>query len=160
MWGVTMSDLVTRLRTAAPVGKLLQEAADALDAAEHRVAELAETLRAVVEISNSQRAREFADVKRTLDKARALLVAAPAASRPAPAAAPSAPPPAAAPSAPPAIAAPSAPPSTAAPSAPPPAAAAREPAPAAGPDSLGDQCEEDVISGMYKEIKSLLRHSA
>jgi hypothetical protein len=31
-----MSELVTRLRTAAPVGKLLQEAADALDAAEDR----------------------------------------------------------------------------------------------------------------------------
>jgi hypothetical protein len=130
---------------------------DAVGAAEHRVAELAETLRAVVEISNSERSREFADVKRTLDKARALLVAVPAASRAAPAA-PSAPPPAAAPSAPPPAAAKSAPPPAAAPSAPPPAA--RQPAPAAGPDSLGDQREEDVISGMYKEIKSLLRHSA
>ena len=143
-----MSELVTRLRTAAPVGKMLQEAADALDAAERRVAELTETLRAVVEMSNSDRSREFTDVKRTLDKARALLATVPPASRPAPAAAPSAPPPAQPPAAAPGAAPPAA------------AAAARQPAPAAGPDSLGDQREDDVISGMYKEIKSLLKHSA
>src|SRR5260370_10562122 len=71
-----MNDLIERLRVSAePVGKLLLEAADALQAAQARVAELTETLRAMVEIGNSQRSREFADVKKTLTKARALLSA-------------------------------------------------------------------------------------
>ncbi len=72
-----MNDLIDRLRVSAePVGKLLLEAADALQNAQARIAELTETLRAVVEIGNSQRSREFADVKKTLGKARALLSAA------------------------------------------------------------------------------------
>src|SRR6202162_6640168 len=71
-----MTDLIDRLRVSAePVGKLLLEAADALQAAQARIAELTETLRAMVEIGNSQRSREFADVKKTLTKARALLSA-------------------------------------------------------------------------------------
>jgi hypothetical protein len=66
-----MNDLIDRLRVSAePVGKLLLEAADALQNAQMRIAELTETLRAVVEIGNSQRSREFADVKKTLAKAR------------------------------------------------------------------------------------------
>src|SRR5260370_37717203 len=82
-----MNDLIERLRVSAePVGKLLLEAADALQAAQARIAELTETLRAMVEIGNSQRSRELADVKKTLTKARALLsagfVVAPRAARP------------------------------------------------------------------------------
>ena len=70
-----MNDLIDRLRVSAePVGKLLLEAADALQNAQARIAELTETLRAMVEIGNSQRSREFADVKKTLTKARALAV--------------------------------------------------------------------------------------
>jgi hypothetical protein len=141
-----MSDLVDRLRvSAAPVGKLLQEAADALDAAERRVAELTETLRAVVEISNSQRSREFSDVKKTLAKARALLSPTAAGSAAAPI---------------PASAAARIPASAAAPERPAPVPPPEQPAPLAEPSELADQREDDLISGMYKEIKNLLRHSA
>ena len=46
-----MNDLIDRLRVSAePVGKLLLEAADALQNAQARIAELTETLRAMVEI--------------------------------------------------------------------------------------------------------------
>jgi hypothetical protein len=127
-----MNDLIDRLRVSAePVGKLLLEAADALQAAQARIAELTETLRAVVDIGNSQRSREFADVKKTLTKARELLSAgalgphgpAPTAAMP--------------------------------PRAQSPAAVASGTAPAEP-----KQRDEEVVSGMYKEIQNLLRYSA
>jgi hypothetical protein len=128
-----MNDLIDRLRVSAePVGKLLLEAADALQNAQMRIAELTETLRAVVEIGNSQRSREFADVKKTLAKARAL-VSAGSAVPPGPAAAV------------PAHA----------------EAASRqaEIAPAARPGEAKPR-DEEIVSGMYKEIQNLLRYSA
>jgi hypothetical protein len=126
-----MNDLIDRLRVSAePVGKLLLEAAGALEAAQTRIAELTETLRAVVEIGNSERSREFAEVKKTLTKAHALLstgsVAPPA---------PAIPPPMSAHT--------EAPPS--------------EIAPVAEPTK---HHEEEIVSGMYKEIQNLLRYSA
>jgi hypothetical protein len=128
-----MNDLVDRLRVSAePVGKLLLEAADALQAAQAHIAELTETLRAMVEIGNSQRSREFTDVKKTLTKARALLSAgsvmppAPAATAVAPAHA---------------------------------QAASVETASAARPEQTKHR-DEEIVSGMYKEIQNLLRHSA
>jgi hypothetical protein len=134
-----MSDLIHRLRgSAEPVGTLLLEAADALQASQTRVAELTETLRALVEIGNSQRSREFADVKKILAKARALLSEV-----------------SVVPPGPAAIAAvpfqaqnghddtPSSPPGEEA------------SPPAADP---GDR-DEEIVTGMYKEIQSLLRHS-
>jgi hypothetical protein len=125
-----MNDLIDRLRVSAePVGKLLLEAAEALQSAQARIAELTETLRAVVEISNSQRSREFADVKKTLTKARALLMG-------------SAVPPAAG--------------KTAAPRR---VEAPAEIAPVGQPAEPKDR-DEEIVSGMYKEIQNLLRHSA
>ena len=129
-----MNDLIDRLRVSAePVAKLLLEAADALQTAQARIAELTETLRAVVEISNSQRAREFADVKKTLTTARALLSAG------------SVVPPAAATAA------------TAAMSAP--AEAASAEVASAQPEEAKHR-DEEIVSGMYKEIQNLLRYSA
>ena len=129
-----MNDLIDRLRVSAePVGKLLLEAADALQNAQARIAELTETLRAVVEIGNSQRSREFADVKKTLTKARALLSEG-SVVPPAPVAA--------------AVA--------------PHAEPARRPgeiAPVARPVEAKPQ-DEEIVSGMYKEIQNLLRYSA
>ncbi len=128
-----MNDLIDRLRVSAePVGKLLLEAADALQNAQARIAELTETLRAVVEIGNSQRSREFADVKKTLGKARALLSAA--------SVVPHAP-------------------GTAAVSAPAQDAPAETASGAARPAETKHR-EEELVSGMYKEIQNLLRHSA
>ena len=127
-----MNDLIDRLRVSAePVGKLLLEAADALQAAQTRIAELTETLRAVIEVGNSQRSREFADVKKALLNARVLLAGGSLAAAP-----PAAPPrPAPLPSAPAAVA---------------PAARAEE----------TKSRDEEMVSGMYQEIQSLLRHSA
>ncbi|HXN43014.1 MAG TPA: hypothetical protein VN917_02115 [Xanthobacteraceae bacterium] len=129
-----MNDLIDRLRVSAePVGKLLLEAADALQTAQARIAELTETLRAMVEIGNSQRSREFADVKKTLTKARALLSAGSVV-----------------------------PPGPATPGVVVPA----EPAPAPAEIASVAQTEEtkhreeEIVSGMYKEIQNLLRHSA
>ena len=129
-----MNDLIDRLRVSAePVGKLLLEAADALQTAQARIAELTETLRAMVEIGNSQRSREFADVKKTLTKARALLSAGSVV-----------------------------PPGPATPGMVVPA----EPAPAPAEIASVAQSEEtkgreeEIVSGMYKEIQNLLRHSA
>lgn len=129
-----MNDLIDRLRVSAePVGKLLLEAADALQTAQARIAELTETLRAMVEIGNSQRSREFADVKKTLTKARALLSAGSVV-----------------------------PPGPATPGMVVPA----EPAPAPAEIASVAQTEEtkhreeEIVSGMYKEIQNLLRHSA
>jgi hypothetical protein len=131
-----MNDLIDRLRVSAePVGKLLLEAADALQTAQARIAELTETLRAMVEIGNSQRSREFADVKKTLTKARALLSAGSVV-----------------------------PPGPATPGMVVPA----EPAPAPAPAEIASVAqseetkgrEEEIVSGMYKEIQNLLRHSA
>lgn len=127
-----MNDLIDRLRVSAePVGKLLLEAADALQTAQARIVELTETLRAMVEIGNSQRSREFADVKKTLTKARALLstgsVVPPGPAMPA-------------------------------------MVAHAEPAPAEtasvaqAEETKGR--EEEIVSGMYKEIQNLLRYSA
>ena len=128
-----MNDLVDRLRVSAePVGKLLLEAADALQAAQGRITELTETLRAMVEIGNSQRSREFADVKKTLTKARALLSAG--------SVVPPAPP------------VPVMPPAPAQGSPP-------EIAPVAPPEQTNHR-EEEIVSGMYKEIQNLLRYSA
>ena len=129
-----MNDLIDRLRVSAePVGKLLLEAADALQTAQARIAELTETLRAMVEIGNSQRSREFADVKKTLTKARALLSAGSVV-----------------------------PPGPATPG----MVVSAEPAPApaeiasvAQPEETKGR-EEEIVSGMYKEIQNLLRHSA
>ena len=74
-----MNDLVYRLRTSAePIGKLLLEAADELEELQTRTVELTETLRALVEIGNSERSREFGDVKKTLLRARTLLANMPA----------------------------------------------------------------------------------
>jgi hypothetical protein len=125
-----MNDLIDRLRVSAePVGKLLLEAADALQAAQTRIAELTETLRAVVEIGNSQRSREFAEVKKTLTKAHALLstgsVVSPAPAIPSAHAEP----------------------------------LSSETAPVAKPEETKHR-EEEIVSGMYKEIQNLLRHSA
>ena len=127
-----MNDLIDRLRVSAePVGKLLLEAADALQAAQARIGELTETLRAMVEIGNSQRSREFADVKKTLTKARALLSAGSVV-----------------------------PPGSATPgmrahaeAAPPEMASVAQPEETKGR-------EEEIVSGMYKEIQNLLRYSA
>ena|SRR5947209_6284967 len=128
-----MNDLVDRLRVSAePVGKLLLEAADALQAAQSRIAELTETLRAMVEIGNSQRSREFADVKKTLTKAHALLSAGSVAP-PRPAATAVLPPHA--------------------------EAAPAEVASAASPAEAKPR-DEEIVSGMYKEIQNLLRYSA
>jgi hypothetical protein len=134
-----MSDLIHRLRVSAePVGTLLLEAADALQASQTRIAELTETLRGLVEIGNSERSREFADVKKTLAKARALLSERSVV-----------------------------PPGTAALAAVPFQAqnghegtsssthAEESPPPAAEPDAR----DEEIVTGMYKEIQSLLRHS-
>ena len=129
-----MNDLIDRLRVSAePVGKLLLEAADALQAAQTRVAELTETLRAVVEIGNSQRSREFSDVKKALLNARVLLAGGSLAATP-----------------------------------PTPTAAARpaqvQAAPGGGPPAARAEetksLDEEMVSGMYQEIQSLLRHSA
>ena len=113
------------------MGKLLLEAADALQAAQARIGELTETLRAMVEIGNSQRSREFADVKKTLTKARALLSAGSVV-----------------------------PPGSATPgmrahaeAAPPEMASVAQPEETKGR-------EEEIVSGMYKEIQNLLRYSA
>jgi pyruvate/2-oxoglutarate dehydrogenase complex dihydrolipoamide acyltransferase (E2) component len=130
--GVAMNDLIDRLRVSAePVGKLLLEAADALQNAQARIAELTETLRAMVEIGNSQRSREFADVKKTLTKARELLSAG-SVVPPGPAM--------------PGMAAHA-------------EAAPAEIAPAAQPEETKGR-EEEIVSGMYKEIQNLLRYSA
>ena len=129
-----MNDLIDRLRVSAePVGKLLLEAADALQAAQARIAELTETLRAMVEIGNSQRSREFADVKKTLTKARALLSAGSVV-----------------------------PPGPATPGMVGPAAPAPAPAEIASVAQAEETKgrEEEIVSGMYKEIQNLLRHSA
>jgi hypothetical protein len=129
-----MNDLIDRLRVSAePVGKLLLEAADALQAAQARIAELTETLRAMVEIGNSQRSREFADVKKTLTKARALLSAGSVV-----------------------------PPGPATPGMVVPAAPAPAPAEIASVAQAEETKgrEEEIVSGMYKEIQNLLRHSA
>jgi hypothetical protein len=129
-----MNDLIDRLRVSAePVGKLLLEAADALQTAQARIAELTETLRAMVEIGNSQRSREFADVKKTLTKARALLSAG-SVVPPGPAT-----------------------PGMVVPAEPAPAPA--EIASVAQPEETKHR-EEEIVSGMYKEIQNLLRHSA
>ena len=127
-----MNDLIDRLRVSAePVGKLLLEAADALQNAHARVAELTGTLRAVIEIGNSQRSREFADVKKTLAQARALLSETPAL-----------------------------PPAQAMVTAPP-AAATAPAAMASVPQlDETKHREEEIVSGMYQEIQNLLRHSA
>jgi len=127
-----MNDLIDRLRVSAePVKKLLLEAADALQSQQMRIAEFTETLRAVIEIGNSQRSREFADVKKTLAKARELLAAGP-------------------------VGAP-----TAAAVAPHPPAATRpaEIAPVARAPEAKPR-DEEIVTGMYKEIQNLLRHSA
>lgn len=128
-----MDDLVDRLRVSAePVGHLLLEAAAALQAARARIAELTETLNELVEIGNSQRSREFADVKRTLTKARALLSGSSAVPQPA-------------------------------------ASAVQAPVPAhpasaeivSLPQSEATKPrDEELVSGMYKEIQNLLRYSA
>ena len=131
-----MNDLIDRLRVSAePVGKLLLEAADALQTAQARIAELTETLRAMVEIGNSQRSREFADVKKTLTKARALLSAG-SVVPPGPAT-----------------------PGMVVPAEPAPAPAPAEIASVAQPEETKHR-EEEIVSGMYKEIQNLLRHSA
>jgi hypothetical protein len=131
-----MNDLIDRLRVSAePVGKLLLEAADALQTAQARIAELTETLRAMVEIGNSQRSREFADVKKTLTKARALLSAG-SVVPPGPAT-----------------------PGMVVPAEPAPAPAPAEIASVAQPEETKGR-EEEIVSGMYKEIQNLLRHSA
>jgi hypothetical protein len=128
-----MNDLVDRLRVSAePVGKLLLEAADALQAAQGRITELTETLRAMVEIGNSQRSREFADVKKALTKARVLLSAGSVVS-PAPAMPVMSPAPA--------------------------QGSSPEIAPVAPPEPTNHR-EEEIVSGMYKEIQNLLRYSA
>lgn len=116
---VPMSDLVDRLRQATePAEKLLQEAAEALEHAEHLAQELTETLRAVVDISDSQRSREFTEVKKTLARAKALVAARPAAPQP---------------------------------------SAEAAPAPTAQAGPAAARPDEDVISGMYREIRDLLR---
>jgi hypothetical protein len=131
-----MNDLIDRLRVSAePVGKLLLEAADALQTAQARIAELTETLRAMVEIGNSQRSREFADVKKTLTKARALLSAG-SVVPPGPAT-----------------------PGMVVPAEPAPAPAPAEIASVAQPEETKGR-EEEIVSGMYKEIQNLLRYSA
>ena len=127
-----MNDLIDRLRVSAePVKKLLLEAADALQSQQTRIAELTETLRAVIEIGNSQRSREFADVKKTLTKARELLAGSP-------------------------VSVP-----TAAPVAPHAQATQRpaEIAPVARAPEAKPR-DEEIVTGMYKEIQNLLRHSA
>src|SRR5262249_19123831 len=126
------NDLIDRLRVSAePVKKLLLEAADALQSQQTRIAELTETLRAVIEIGNSQRSREFADVKKTLTKARELLAGSP-------------------------VSVP-----TAAPVAPHAQATQRpaEIAPVARAPEAKPR-DEEIVTGMYKEIQNLLRHSA
>src|SRR5262249_28059327 len=133
-WGVAMNDLIDRLRVSAePVGKLLLEAADALQSQQMRIAELTETLRAVIEIGNSQRSREFADVKKTLAKARGRPSAGPG-SRRGPTAAVMAPH----------------------------TQAAQRPAEIAPVARAGEAKpgDEEIVTGMYKEIQNLLRHSA
>lgn len=127
-----MNDLIDRLRVSAePVGKLLLEAADALQTAQARIAELTETLRAMVEIGNSQRSREFADVKKTLTKARALLsagsVVPPGPVTPGMAARAE--------------------------------AAPAETASVVQPEETKGR-DEEIVNGMYKEIQNLLRYSA
>src|ERR1700674_1781272 len=125
-----MKDLIDRLRgRAEPVGKLLLEAADALQTAQARIAELTETLRAMVEIGNSQRSREFADVKKTLTTARALLSAV-SVLPPGPAT-----------------------PGMVVPAEPAPAPA--EIASVAQPEETKGR-EEEIVSGMYKETHKLL----
>src|SRR5439155_25196496 len=58
--GVAMNDLIDRLRVSAePVGKLLLEAADALQNALARIVDLPETLREVVEDGHRQCLVEF-----------------------------------------------------------------------------------------------------
>jgi len=75
-----MDDLVARLRgEAKPVAGLLEEAADALSEARLRIGALTETLAALVEISDSERPRDLAEVKRILARARQLLATVPAA---------------------------------------------------------------------------------
>jgi hypothetical protein len=134
-----MSDLLHRLRVSAqPVGTLLLEAADALQASQTRIAELTETLRGLVEIGNSERSREFADVKKTLAKARALLsegsvvAAGPAALAAVP------------------FQAQNGHDGTSSSS-----NAEESPPRAAEPNAR----DEEIVTGMYKEIQSLLRYS-
>ena len=134
-----MSDLIHRLQLSAePVGKLLLEAADALQASQTRIAELTETLRGLVEIGNSERSREFADVKKTLAKARAMLSEG-SVVPPGPAALAAVP-----------FQAQNGHEATS--SSPP---AEECPPPAAEPNAR----DEEIVTGMYKEIQSLLRHS-
>ena len=99
-------------------------------ASKTRIVELTETLRAVIEIGNSQRSREFADVKKTLTKARELLAGSPV-SVPTAAVAPH-------------------------------AQATQRPAEIA-PVARAPEAkprDEEIVTGMYKEIQNLLRHSA
>jgi len=79
-----MNDLIERLRIAAgqakvlnrePTARLLLEAADGLEAAEAQGAALTEALRELLEISDSKRTMDIAQVKQTLSKARATLAA-------------------------------------------------------------------------------------
>jgi len=157
-----MSDLVTRLRGgSAPVAKLLGEAADELMAAQARIAELTETLRSVVEMSNTQRSRDFAEVKRTLAKARELLASSASASRAVSERLAAATPAAleSAVSVPPLLGA-----HESVASATPAAAAIPESVTAAKPvasKSLAETTrEDDVVTGMFNEIRNFLRNPA
>ena len=89
-----MNDLVNRLSLAAAQakmvdrapgnGKLLLEAAEAIEAAEARLLEVTGALREMIDLSDSRRSRELAEVKRILATARHALAAAPSpGSRPA-----------------------------------------------------------------------------
>ena len=126
-----MNELVYRLRNSAePLGKLLLEAADALEELQNRTGELTETLRALIEIGNSQRSREFSDVKKTLLRARTLLANAPAIAGAG---------------------------GIAEPLETQPASVEMPPAIQAEPPNPRDQ---EIVTGMYNEIQSLLRYSA
>jgi hypothetical protein len=74
-----MSDLVDRLRVGAgqakilnrePTAALFHEAADAIEAAEARTKELAEALRELLDVSDSQKSLDIGQTRRTLAKAR------------------------------------------------------------------------------------------
>jgi hypothetical protein len=76
-----MSDLPNRLRVSAgmlgrePTADLIHEAADAVEAAQARAADLAGALQGLVELSDPWHTVEFAAVQRTLTHARELLAA-------------------------------------------------------------------------------------
>jgi hypothetical protein len=82
--GADMSDLMNRLSLSAahakssdrqPTAQMLLEAIEAIDARDARIAELSTALRDVLDLSDTGKRRELAEIKEIIAKARSTLAA-------------------------------------------------------------------------------------